>query len=560
MKLNNETAPSFPLKGIAVGFERAEAVRSSVPSGNEAFAQIFADMNSRRDLGQLDAAANNRAARPAEVETPARKERCAAPEKKCDRNEEADAHEDDSSDVESASETEEHVSHETRHGEDKKVEKAEEKEDKKECKGEEKAQPSTQADTTPVKKEAGETAATEVVETAIADEVAAALAGEAEAAPDTTPKDAVPVLANQNKANEAKAVATPEANTQGEEGETTQKPHAEADASKHLTFRPGFANRDDQAGKTGDDNGTDSDVPADATVPVAQDVKPEHKNNLGQHIKAALAEAREEGSDAKMADVVHVAREEFKNLRAGQTPQPTENTESSSDETADTEASTQSHPAAGSRAISVADKAIGSPAPAPTGIAGGGSPSSKGEGAVNAASAAHTDHTGHLASGEKVTFAGYVKAAKDAGLAPHTSPAEQVSVQMFRMAKSGSDRFDMQLHPAELGRVDVRLEIGKDGLVRAFITADNQAAYDMLQKDSRTLERALEQAGLQTDAGSLSFNLRERQEQAQGEEGTGASGFDKLAKIKEEKELEAKKLAGVLNYSMNAQGRLDLRV
>jgi flagellar hook-length control protein FliK len=30
----------------------------------------------------------------------------------------------------------------------------------------------------------------------------------------------------------------------------------------------------------------------------------------------------------------------------------------------------------------------------------------------------------------------------------------------------------------------------------------------MLQKDQRTLERALNDAGLQTDAGSLSFNLK----------------------------------------------------
>ena len=44
----------------------------------------------------------------------------------------------------------------------------------------------------------------------------------------------------------------------------------------------------------------------------------------------------------------------------------------------------------------------------------------------------------------------------------------------------------------------------------AIVTADNKQTLDLLQKDSKQLQEALQQAGLQTDEDSLSFNLREQ--------------------------------------------------
>jgi flagellar hook-length control protein FliK len=74
----------------------------------------------------------------------------------------------------------------------------------------------------------------------------------------------------------------------------------------------------------------------------------------------------------------------------------------------------------------------------------------------------------------------------------------------------------VQLHPADLGKITVKLDMSSDGKVQGTVTADNPKTLDMLQKDSRSLERALQDAGLRADSGSLQFNL--------GNQGQGRAG------------------------------------
>lgn len=90
---------------------------------------------------------------------------------------------------------------------------------------------------------------------------------------------------------------------------------------------------------------------------------------------------------------------------------------------------------------------------------------------------------------------------------PHT-PAEQVSVQIGKAAAGRIDQMVINLKPVELGNVEVKLDFGADGRVQASIRAERPETLEMLQKDQRTLERALADAGLRTDAGSLSFDLK----------------------------------------------------
>jgi len=55
------------------------------------------------------------------------------------------------------------------------------------------------------------------------------------------------------------------------------------------------------------------------------------------------------------------------------------------------------------------------------------------------------------------------------------------------------------------------MEVGRDGTVRAMVTADRQETVDQLSRDSRTLERALQDAGLKADSQNLHFSLRRGQ-------------------------------------------------
>ena len=64
------------------------------------------------------------------------------------------------------------------------------------------------------------------------------------------------------------------------------------------------------------------------------------------------------------------------------------------------------------------------------------------------------------------------------------------------------------MKPEDLGRIDVKLEMSEDQKVKVTVTADNKDTLTLLQSDSRTLERALNDAGLRTDTANLQFNLR----------------------------------------------------
>ena len=92
----------------------------------------------------------------------------------------------------------------------------------------------------------------------------------------------------------------------------------------------------------------------------------------------------------------------------------------------------------------------------------------------------------------------------------------QVAVQLARAAKNGDKSFNIQLHPAELGRVEVKLEVNSRGGATARILVDSQATLDLLQTHRQGLERALTDAGLKCDTGGISFDLRDSQTANQG--------------------------------------------
>jgi flagellar hook-length control protein FliK len=90
---------------------------------------------------------------------------------------------------------------------------------------------------------------------------------------------------------------------------------------------------------------------------------------------------------------------------------------------------------------------------------------------------------------------------------PVQTPASQVGARLAAQAGDGSRSYDIQLDPANLGRVRVHLDVGKDGAVTASISADRSDTLMMLRSDARTLQQALQDAGLSTTAGSLEFSL-----------------------------------------------------
>jgi len=72
----------------------------------------------------------------------------------------------------------------------------------------------------------------------------------------------------------------------------------------------------------------------------------------------------------------------------------------------------------------------------------------------------------------------------------------------------GQTTLTVRLDPESLGRVEVKLEL-QDGRVTASIAAERPATLDLLQRDARLLERAVQQSGLQLSDAGMQFSLRE---------------------------------------------------
>ena len=87
---------------------------------------------------------------------------------------------------------------------------------------------------------------------------------------------------------------------------------------------------------------------------------------------------------------------------------------------------------------------------------------------------------------------------------------KQVTVQLTKGATAGDSTIKIQLRPVELGKVDVKLEISNSTLVKAVVLVEKPETLELLQRDARVLERALQDAGLKTGGNSLSFALNDQ--------------------------------------------------
>jgi flagellar hook-length control protein FliK len=92
--------------------------------------------------------------------------------------------------------------------------------------------------------------------------------------------------------------------------------------------------------------------------------------------------------------------------------------------------------------------------------------------------------------------------------APILPASEQVALTIQRAIQDGIDRMTVELKPAALGRVSAEIEFHDDHRVHVVLSAERPATLDALRSDSRSLERALQEAGLRADAGSLSFRFQ----------------------------------------------------
>lgn len=117
--------------------------------------------------------------------------------------------------------------------------------------------------------------------------------------------------------------------------------------------------------------------------------------------------------------------------------------------------------------------------------------------------------------------------------------AKQLNVNVTRAVKAGENQFSIRLDPAELGRVTVKIAFSQNGLVKSQIIAERPETLELLQRDARGLERALESGGHKAEPGSISFSLDSGGEESAGKAFAEALQEDRL-KEQQQKDLAAR--------------------
>ena len=185
-----------------------------------------------------------------------------------------------------------------------------------------------------------------------------------------------------------------------------------------------------------------------------------------------------------------------------------------------------------------------------------GAPStSQPDGATLVAGVAQTTVMPTAAARVATTTASALAASATAEPAPDI---DGLAVAIAANAARGVKHFDIRLDPPELGRVDVHMSVSRDGKAEALLTADRPETLELLQRDSKTLERALKQAGLDLSNNSLNFSLKGQHRQGDG----GGASMARMRSLSDAVVARAEAANASTPIWSTAQGsaRLDIRV
>jgi flagellar hook-length control protein FliK len=138
-------------------------------------------------------------------------------------------------------------------------------------------------------------------------------------------------------------------------------------------------------------------------------------------------------------------------------------------------------------------------------------------------------------------------------------PVSGLAMEIAASAKSGKTRFEIRLDPAELGRIDVRIDVDRHGQVTSHLTVERPETLSMLRQDANQLQRALDNAGLSTGNGGLQFSLRDQSSQGQNDGNQSNPNAHRLV-VSEEDNVPAVVAGRSYGRMLGASGGVDIRV
>jgi flagellar hook-length control protein FliK len=134
-------------------------------------------------------------------------------------------------------------------------------------------------------------------------------------------------------------------------------------------------------------------------------------------------------------------------------------------------------------------------------------------------------------------------------------PLSGLALEIAASVKNGKSRFEIRLDPPELGRIDVRIDIDRNGQVTSHLTVEKPETLSMLRQDAPQLQRALDDAGLKTGSGGLQFSLRDQSSSGQN----NGNNAQRLI-IAEEDPVPAAVAGRTYGRPLAGSGGVDIRV
>ncbi|MEA2836303.1 MAG: flagellar hook-length control protein FliK [Bradyrhizobium sp.] len=138
-------------------------------------------------------------------------------------------------------------------------------------------------------------------------------------------------------------------------------------------------------------------------------------------------------------------------------------------------------------------------------------------------------------------------------------PLNGLALQIAVTAQSGNSRFEIRLDPAELGRIDVRIDVDRHGQLTSHLTVEKPETLAMLRQDAPQLQRALDNAGFKTGDGGLQFSLRDQSSSGQNSGNEAGRNAQRLI-ISEDDSVAASAVGRRYGRMPGSGGGVDIRV
>jgi flagellar hook-length control protein FliK len=138
-------------------------------------------------------------------------------------------------------------------------------------------------------------------------------------------------------------------------------------------------------------------------------------------------------------------------------------------------------------------------------------------------------------------------------------PLSGLAVEIAASATAGKSHFEIRLDPADLGRIDVRIDVDRNGQVTSHLTVEKPETLSMLRQDAPQLQQALDDAGFKTGDGGLQFSLRDQSSSGQNSGNESGRNAQRLV-ISEDDTIPAVTAGRTYGRMLGSSSGVDIRV